>query len=50
MFLFISLLVYSSCIFDIVLIDTDYAHMFTKRLVQFWIRLGGESPMFGVGN
>jgi hypothetical protein len=42
MFLFISFLVYSSCIFDIVLIGTNYAHMFAKRLVQFRIRLGGR--------
>jgi hypothetical protein len=42
MFLFISFLVYSSCIFDIVLIGNDYAHMFAKCLVQFHIGLGGR--------
>jgi hypothetical protein len=42
MFLFISFLVYSSCIFDIVIIGNDYAHMFAKRLVPFWIGLGGR--------
>jgi hypothetical protein len=42
MFLFISFLVYSSCIFDIVLISNDFMHMFTKHLVQFQIGLGGR--------
>jgi hypothetical protein len=42
MFLFISFLVYSSCIFNIVMISNDFMHMFTKHLVQFWIGLGGR--------
>jgi hypothetical protein len=57
MFLFIMFLVYSSCIFDIVMIDNDFMHMFTKHLAQSSSELSGrgsvgviESPMFGVGN
>jgi hypothetical protein len=42
MFLFISFLVYSSCIFDIVMISNDFMHMFAKHLVQFRIGLGGR--------
>jgi hypothetical protein len=42
MFLFISFLVYSSCIFDIVMISNDLMHMFAKHLVQFRIGLGGR--------
>jgi hypothetical protein len=42
MFLFISLLVYSSCIFDIVMISNDFMYMFAKHLVQFRIGLGGR--------
>jgi hypothetical protein len=34
MFLFIMFLVYSSCIFDIVMIDNDFMHMFAKGLAQ----------------
>jgi hypothetical protein len=43
MFLSISFLVYSSSIFDIVLIDNKFRHKFVERLVQLWIRLGGRS-------
>jgi hypothetical protein len=42
MFLFISFLVYSSCIFDIVLISNDFMLMFVKHLVQFRIGIGGR--------
>jgi hypothetical protein len=42
MFLFISFLVYSSRIFDIVMISNDFMHMFAKHLVQFPIGLGGR--------
>jgi hypothetical protein len=42
MFLFILFLVYSSCIFDIVMISNDFMHMFSKHLVQFRIGLGGR--------
>jgi hypothetical protein len=42
MFLFILFLVYSSCIFDIVMISNYFIHMFVKHLVQFWIGLGGR--------
>jgi hypothetical protein len=42
MFLFILFLVYSSCIFDIVMINNDFMHMFAKHLVQFRIGLGGR--------
>jgi hypothetical protein len=43
MFLSISFLVYSSSIFDIVLIDNKFRHKFVERLVQLWIGLGGRS-------
>jgi hypothetical protein len=43
MFLSISFLVYSSSIFDIVLIDNKYRHKFVECLVQLRIRLGGRS-------
>jgi hypothetical protein len=42
MFLFISFLVYSSCIFDIVMISNDFMHIFANHLVQFRIGLGGR--------
>jgi len=42
MFHFISFLVYSSSIFDIVLIDNKFRHKFVERLVQLRIRLGGR--------
>jgi hypothetical protein len=42
MFLFILFLVYSSCIFDIVMISNDFMHMIAKHLVQLWIGLGGR--------
>jgi hypothetical protein len=35
-------LVYSSCMFDIVMIDDEYMHMFTKRLAQFSRELSGR--------
>jgi hypothetical protein len=43
MFLSISFLVYSSSIFDIVLIDNKFRHKFVEHLVQLWIRFGGRS-------
>jgi hypothetical protein len=43
MFLSISFLVYSSSVFDIVLIDNKFRHKFVERLVQLQIRLGGRS-------
>jgi hypothetical protein len=43
MFLSISFLVYSSSIFDIVLIDNKFRHKFVERLVQLRIGLGGRS-------
>jgi hypothetical protein len=42
MHLFILFLVYSSPIFDIVLIDNKFRHMFVERLVQLRIGLGGR--------
>ena len=42
MFLFILFLVYSSCIFDIVMIGNDFMHMFVEHLVQLRIELGGR--------
>ena len=42
MFLFILFLAYSSSIFDIVLIDNKFRHMFVERLVQLRIELGGR--------
>jgi hypothetical protein len=41
-FLFIQFLAYSSSIFDIVLIDNKFRHMFVERLVQLRIGLGGR--------
>jgi hypothetical protein len=43
MFLFISFLVYSSSIFDIVMICNDFMHMFVDSLVQFRIGLGDRN-------
>jgi hypothetical protein len=43
MFLSISFLVYSSSIFDIVLIDNKFRHKFVERLVQLRIGFGGRS-------
>jgi hypothetical protein len=43
MFLFILFLAYSSSIFDIVLIDNKFRHMFVERLVQLRIELGGRN-------
>jgi hypothetical protein len=43
MFLSISFLVYSSYIFDIVLIDNKFRYKFVERLVQLRIGLGGRS-------
>jgi hypothetical protein len=43
MFLSILFLVYSSSIFDIVLIDNKFRHKFVERLVQLQIGLGGRS-------
>jgi hypothetical protein len=34
-------LVWSSCIFDIVIIDDKFMHMFIERLIQFSSELGG---------
>jgi len=39
--LLIQLLVYSSCIIDIVMIGDENIHMIVKRLVQFSSGLGG---------
>jgi hypothetical protein len=43
MFLSILFLVYSSSIFDIVLIDNKFRHKFVECLVQLRIGLGGRS-------
>jgi hypothetical protein len=43
MFLSILFSVYSSSIFDIVLIDNKFRHKFVERLVQLQIGLGGRS-------
>jgi hypothetical protein len=43
MCLSILFLVYSSSIFDIVLIDNKFRHKFVERLVQLRIGLGGRS-------
>jgi hypothetical protein len=34
-------LVCSSCIFDIVIVDDEFMHMFVERLIQFSKELGG---------
>jgi hypothetical protein len=41
MLLFIMFLVCSSCIFDIVIADDEFMHMFIERLIQFLRELGG---------
>jgi hypothetical protein len=35
-------LVYSSLLLDIVMIDDEYMHMFTKRLIQYSSELSGQ--------
>jgi hypothetical protein len=45
MFLFIMFLVYSSYIFDIVMIDNDFMHMFTKCLAQSSSELSGKGSV-----
>jgi hypothetical protein len=50
MLLFIMFLVCSSCIFDIVIVDDEFMHMFVKHLIQFLRELGGTyyvSVVFG---
>ena len=42
MLLFIMFLVCSSYMLDIVIIDYEYMHMFTKRLAQYSIELSGR--------
>ena len=42
MFLFIMFLVCSSSIFDIVMIDNEFMHMFAKRLAQYLSGLSGQ--------
>jgi len=39
--LFIQFLVYSSCIFDIDVLDDDYCYMIVKRLIQYLSESGG---------
>jgi hypothetical protein len=39
------LLVYSSCIFDIVMINNDFMYMFTKRLAQSSSELSGRGSV-----
>jgi hypothetical protein len=41
-FLFIMFQVFSSSIFDIVMINYEFMHMFTKRLIQYSSRLSGS--------
>jgi hypothetical protein len=41
MLLFIMFLVCSSCIFDIVIIDDEFMHIFVERLIQFSRESGG---------
>jgi hypothetical protein len=38
-------LVYSNCIFDIVMIDNDFMHMFVKRLAQSSSELSGRGSV-----
>jgi hypothetical protein len=45
MFLFIMFLVYSSCMFDIVMIDIDFMHMFAKCLAQSSSELSGRGSV-----
>ena len=42
MFLFIMFLVYSSSIFDIVMIDNEFMHKIAKRLIQYLSELSGR--------
>ena len=42
MFLFIVFLVYSSSMFDIVMIDNEFMHMFAKHLAQSSSELSGR--------
>ena len=42
MLLFIMLLVCSSYMLDIVIIDYEYMHMFAKRLAQYSSELSGQ--------
>jgi hypothetical protein len=42
------MLVYSSCIFDIVMIDNDFMHMFAKRLAQSSSELSGRGSVGAV--
>jgi hypothetical protein len=42
MFLFIMFLVYSSSIFDIVMIDNEFMHKIAKRLIQYSSELSGR--------
>ena len=42
MFLFIMILVYSSCMLDIVMIDDEFMHMFAKLLAQYSSALSGR--------
>ena len=42
MFLFIMLLVCSSCMLDIVMIDDEYMHMFAKLLAKYLSELSGR--------
>ena len=42
MLLFIMFLVCSSCMLDIVMIDDEYMHMFTKLLAQYSSELSGR--------
>ena len=41
MFRFVMFLVYSSSIFDIVMIGNEFMHEFAKRLIQYLSRLSG---------
>jgi hypothetical protein len=42
MFLFIMFLVYSSSIFDIVMIDNEFMHKIAKRFIQYLSELSGR--------
>jgi hypothetical protein len=42
MLLFIMFLVCSSLLLDIVMINDEYMHMFTKRLIQYSSELSGQ--------
>jgi hypothetical protein len=41
MLLFIMFLVFSSCIFNIVIVADEFMHIFVERLIQFSRELGG---------